>query len=48
MKIYRIIDNGIVKCTTANELLAYKEYYRLMQKHEEVSNWGWIDEEEVQ
>ncbi len=47
MKIYRIIDDGTVKLTTVIELEAYKEWYRLMQKHDAIQNWGWIDTEEV-
>lgn len=48
VKIYRVIDNGLLVMTTVDELKAFREYYRRIQKRQEVADWGWIDTEEIE
>lgn len=47
MKIYRVMDNGQVVLTTDSRFKALEEWYKRMEKHQQVQDWGWIDEEEV-
>lgn len=47
MKIYRVVNNSDCVLTTASRLEALELFYKQMQSHDAISDWGWIDEEEV-
>ncbi len=48
MKIYTVIDDGETIGVYADELKALRAFRKVMEKHQECANWGFMDEEEIQ
>ena len=47
MKIYRVVDDGVVTRTCVDRLAALEELYRLYKKYNDKQEWFHIDEEIV-
>lgn len=45
MKIYRVIDDGTLVLTTADELTALRKLRAILQRHDLTA--AWVDDEEV-
>lgn len=47
MKVYRVVDDGIVVLTTTDEIKAALLLKKLAQKYESKQTWFWVDEEDL-
>lgn len=47
MKLYRVIDDSTCVLTTLNELEALRRFQKVMERHENTSDYGWLDITEI-
>ena len=47
MKIYRVVDDSTMVLTTVNELEALRKLKSIVDKHEKMSEWGYIETETI-